>query len=265
MTNQWPGMLPMEEIQRRFVRAARDGHLALRAGTPMRMPAPNGLGDILRRGGGGSLGVSGGLTLIKNAAAFTAPSFQTTPSHRRTATGVEHFATVQRTTSRDAVHESFYPAPGEHIRPGMTQVINRQTFTHYWLISQQVSDLIREGEQEHLDDAARAYELTYKKVEDEINALAGQTFGPARTPFEATRLAEAALAARLPQQLGLDAANWARVLDRLLQQSRTRDTSQWHALSIDPPRTVGRKILHPVSTTGATRIRQVPSSRVVNY
>lgn len=172
---------------------------------------------------------------------------------------------VQPATSGDATHDSFYPTAGEHLRPGMIQQIGGRTYRHYWLVSNPIADLLRRGEQEHLDDAARAYELTYKRIENEINALVGQRFGPASTPADADRLAQGALARSLPPQLGTDPANWVRVLDRLLAQTRVRDTNGWHALSIDPPRTVGPKILHPVTTTATTRIGPVSSSQVVNY
>jgi hypothetical protein len=223
------------------------------------------MADILRRSGNSSLGTSGGLTLIKNAAAFTAPRFVTANQVQRTGSRVEHYAVIQHTSANDATHESFYPAAGDHERPGMTQQINGKSYQHYWRISQQVSSLIRQGEQEHLDDALRAYELTYKLIADAINGMAGQRFGPSRTPSEAERLAEAALARKLPSQLGTDPGKWVQVLDRLLGQTMTRDTQGWHALSIDPPVTVGNMIVHPVSTTSTTQIGRVPSSRVVNY
>src|SRR5579862_7148413 len=91
---------------------------------PLAKAAPSGLGEILRLGGKQSLGVSGGLTLIKSAAAFTPPSFTTTNSHERKGTSVEHYSEVQRTISKEASHDSFYPTAGEHIRPGMVQKID---------------------------------------------------------------------------------------------------------------------------------------------
>jgi hypothetical protein len=232
---------------------------------PQAKAAPSGLSEILRLSGKPSLGVSGGLTLIKSAAAFTVPAFLTKNTHDGKGAGVQHFSVVQRTTSQEASHDSFYPMAGEHIRPGMVQTINKRQFTHFWVISQSISDLIRQGEQEHLDDAARAYELTYKKVENEINALAGQQFGPASSPAAADALALAALEARLPKELGTDPANWVRVLDRLLTQTQVRDTKNWHALSTDPPKTVAGKILHPVVVTSTTSVGRTPSSQVVNY
>jgi hypothetical protein len=259
-----PHELELSEIQRLATRTEA-GVLVLRAGSPSSQPAPGGMADILRRGGQGSLGVTGGLTLTKNAAAFTAPRFVTTNQAQRTGYRVDHYATVQRTTSADATHECFYPAAGDHLRPGMSQQIGGRTYQHYWRISRQISDLIRDGEQEHLDDALRAYELTYRCVENAINALAGQRFGPASTPAAAEQLAAAALARSLPSQLGTDPSTWVRVLDRLLGQSRARDSQGWHALSIDPPLTIANRIVHPVSTTRTTQIGRVASSQVVNY
>jgi hypothetical protein len=268
MERQTPRAASLAEIERLRIRALADSVSGVcLAGAPAVRTAPNGLADIMRRGGRGhNLGVSGGLTLTKNSAAFTPPRLDTTMRSVRTGTRVEHYARVQRTTSHDATHDCFYPGPGDHLRPGMTQQIGGRTYNHYWRVSPQVSTLLRRGEQEHLDDALRAYQLTYQLIENTINALAaGREFGPATTPFEATRLAQAELARRLPAQLGTNPANWVRVLDRLLTQTRTRDTNGWHALDIDPPQTIGNRIIHPVVTTSTTRIGQVPSSRVVNY
>lgn len=261
-----PQPLPLSVLMQVACRASSEpGLTILFAGTPTAKSAPGGMGDIIQRSGQSSLGVSGGLTLIKSAAAFTAPSFVTRNDHRRIGNRVEHYACVERTSAQDATHESYYPAPGDHLRPGMTQQIGGRTYNHHWRISPQVSQLIRQGEQEHLDDASRAYELTYKRIENEINALAGQRFGPASTPGQAALLAEQSLSARLPRELGTDPAQWVRVLDRLLTLSRTRDANGWHGLAIDPPVTDGTRIIHPVSTAPATRIGSVPSNQVVNF
>jgi hypothetical protein len=147
----------------------------------------------------------------------------------------------------------------------MTQTINGKVFTHYWRISSNVSALIRRGEEEHLADAQRAYDLTYRLISDTINALAKERFGPAGTPGEATKLAEAALARRLPRALGTNPSNWVAVLNRLLDATKTRDTQGWHAVSADPPRTVADRIIHPVATTPTTKIGRVPPSQIVNY
>lgn len=253
-------------IQRLTAQAvARTEDILAFAGTASVQPAPNGLGTITSRGGSATLGSTGGLTLIKNAAAFTIPSFATHNSVVRQGSTVHHYAQVQRTTSGDATHECYYPGPGDHVRPGMTQQIGRQLYTHHWRISQQVSELIRRGEEEHLADAQRAYELTYKLIADTINSMVGLRCGPALNPAEANRLAEAELANRLPRQLGTDPRNWVAVLNRLLGQTQERDRRNWHAISNNPPQTTKNRIIHPVVTTASTRIGQVPSSQVVGY
>jgi hypothetical protein len=147
----------------------------------------------------------------------------------------------------------------------MTQRIGGKVFDHFWRISQQVSVLMRRGEEEHLADAERAYNLTYKLIADTINSMAGHRCGPASNPREAERLAEAELAKRLPSQLGTDPRNWVETLNRLLVQTKERDRKGWHSIIIGPEFTEGNKIIHPVDTTESTRIGEVPSSDVVSY
>jgi len=256
----------MEQLEQIAARASTDaGGILAFAGTASMQAAPGGLGTIISRGGAATLGATGGLTLIKDAAAFSIPEFTTRTSATRQGYAVQHYAEVGRTTSVDAVHECFYPGPGDHARPGMTQRIGSTLYTHYWRISADMSDLIRRGEEEHLADAQRAYELTYGLIADTINSLVGRRFGPARTPRDAERLAEAELERRLPRELGTNPRDWVAALNRLLLQTQERDRSGWHAVSIDPPQTEGQKIVHPVSTTPTTRIGQVTSSQVVRY
>lgn len=235
------------------------------AGTPALQAAPGGMSEILRRSGVSTLGTTGGLTQTKSAAAFTPPAFRTRNVAERRGPTVEHFAEVERTAARDATHDCYYPGAGDHLRPGMTQQIGGRTLTHYWRVSPQMSALIRQGEEEHLADAARAFAITYQLVADTINALAGRRFGPASTPAAAQALAEAELARRLPAALGVDPARWVSVLDRLLLQTKARDRQGWHGLTTGPPVTEGTKIVHPLMSDTGTRIGTVPSSQVVNY
>lgn len=245
--------------------AASGRYILARAGTATPQLPPNGMAFILSKGGTGSLGFNGGLTPIKHSASFTAPVFITKTSYERKGYVVDHFAEVLATTAADIEHDSYYPAPGDHLRPGMTQTINKKKYDHYWRITPEISKLIQQGEEEHLADAARAFELTYKLIADTINGMVGTKFGPRETPGAATKYAEAELARRLPRELGGDSANWPKVLDRLLDQTLERDKKGWHSLSIDPETTEGDKIIHLVSVTSTTRVGQVPSSQVVNY
>jgi len=235
------------------------------AGSTAEKSTPNGLGAIMRESEGTILGVTGGLTLIKSAAAFQAPSFVTTTTSVRNGNQVQHFAEIRPSVSADATHDSYYLGPGDHLRPGSEQKIGGKNYTHYLRISPGVSELIRQGEQEHLDDAMRAYNLTYKLIADEINAMVGQRFGPAQTPDKATQLAEAALAKRLPSELGVEPSNWVAVLDRLLLMTKTRDKNGWHSLITDPPKTSRNTIIHVVSTGPKFQVGHVSSTEVVNY
>src|SRR5262245_30286445 len=137
--------------------ATADAEVSCRfVGSSAAKSAPDGLGFIMSQRKTTSLGIAGGLTLISNAPAFTAPQFRTTTSAVRRGTSVEHYAEVQRTTPKDATHPSYYPGSGDHRRPGMTQTIGKRVFVHYWRISPNISALIRSGVEEHIEDAQRA-------------------------------------------------------------------------------------------------------------
>ena len=205
-------MVSLEAIQRLAAEAVASAEaIPAFAGTAIVQPAPNGLRTIISRSGSATLGSTGGLTLIKNAAAFTIPSFVTQNSAVRQGSTVQHYAQVQTTTSGDATHDCYYPAPGDHVRPGMTQRISGQQYTHFWRISRQISELIRQGEEEHLADAQRAYELVYKLIADTINSMVGRRFGPASTPAEATRLAGDRTRKQASQSIGGGPAELGRV------------------------------------------------------
>jgi hypothetical protein len=134
----------------------------------------------------------------------------------------------------------------------------------YWEISEEFSDLIRQGEQEHLDDARRAYELTYKCVENEINKLVGRQFGPAQSPGEAEAMAAAELARRLPSQLGANPANWVAALDRLLNMTDLRDKNLWHAVSTDSIRQENGKVIERLKPATFFKVGEVPSRQLVH-
>jgi hypothetical protein len=242
----------------RFARNS-EGVLLCFAGTPVAKSAPNGMKEILSLGNASSPRATAGLTPIKSAAAFTAPAFQTTTSYLRSGHKVEHYATVLRTISKDATHDSFYPASGLHQKP----LTSGQRTPEYWEITDRLSELIRQGEQEHLNDALRAYELTYKHIENEINKLAGIRFGPAASPGAATQLALDELGRRLPKQLGTNPADWVKALDRLLQMTLARDKNLLHSLETDSIRQDQGKTIELLKPSTFFRVGQVPSSQIV--
>lgn len=237
------------------------------AGTPIVQNPPGGIRFIAGRSGGGGLGTAGGLTLRKNAAAFTTPVFTTTNRHQRTNGRNQHFATVQPTQTADVIHDSFYPGPGDHEFPAVAPALagGASRYQSFYRISPALSNLIRQGEQEHLDDLQRAYELTYSLIARVINQISQREFGPANTPNEADQLAEQTLARLLPAALGSHPINWPRMLDRLLDMTETRDRQGWHSLSIGPPTRNGSDVIYPLHQEPTFRVGQVPSNQVVNY
>jgi hypothetical protein len=264
MIHNTPRQLPMYEIARLAETADRDPALFVcRAGSPKPLPPPGGLTEILGKSKAGNKMIPG-VTLIKNAAAFRAPAFVTTSTVEKDGFQRRHYAMVQRTQAEDVVHESYYAAQGDHLQLGKVELVQGRRFQRYWRVTKEMSEMIQRGEQEHLDDARRAFELTYKKIADEINALTNRKFGPADTPAGAEQLALAALTARLPKELGTDPANWVRVLDRLLALSSARDTKGWHYMEIGQVLTEKDRILDVVKPSTFINIG-VASSKVVNY
>lgn len=228
-----------------------------RAGATEGAAPPGGLAGILARSSGG---FTGGWTGVRSSGAFTAPTVTTRNVVERLEVPgrayplTRHYAVLQPTAPADATHESWYPQPGIHHVPRLRR---------RYRISEETSRLIRRGEQEHLDDARRAYDLTYGAVGEVVNRLAqrGTRFGPADSPAEAERLA----LARLEQLLGpltATPSRWPTLLDRLLAMTQRRDDRGWHYLETQPGTHRGGRV-HDVVPGPTTRIG-VPSEQVVD-
>jgi hypothetical protein len=123
--------------------------------------------------------------------------------------------------SPDAVHEALYLLPGDHRHGTRTYTDKGRTYTPYTRIDNDTSDLIRAGEQEHLDDARRAYDLFYGLILATLRAMAGRRFGPAATPSAAEALARAEFDKQLPPALSVSQpayrAVWITVLRRVAE------------------------------------------------
>ncbi len=125
--------------------------------------------------------------------------------------------------------------------------------------------LIQQGEQEHLNDAQRAYDLTYGLITSTINQMGSREFGPATTPGNATQLAEQELTRLLPTALGSHPRNWFTMLDTLLAMTNSRDLQGWHNLSSGRSITEGNNTIYPLQQDPSFNVGQVPSDQVVNY
>lgn len=278
-----PSPSPLRNIEQTSrAAAANPGVEVMFAGSVAEKAAPGGAGAINGMNNEPILGgIIPGWTGIKNAPAFTPPTFETANSVvEREGNQKDHYAWVRPTGSKDAEHESYYPGPGDHEHPThKSQVKGGKTFKYFLRISKAMSDLIKSGEQEHLDDAQRAYDITYKLVADKINALSkpDKKFGPATTPDKANQMAEAALMNSLPAKIGADTGGgakmfsaWPQMLDKLLGASKKRDNSGWHTLDTNAPKRENQgnnivNVIEEVSTTSSTAIGKHPSDEVVDY
>lgn len=252
-----------------------DGH-AGHAGSPTVDPAPDGYNDLDSKSKSG-LGAPAGLTLIPNAVAFTTPQFKTTASHNRTPTTVEHFATIdQPAASPDVVHDCWYLGQGRHKwgTAGTKYAHKGKKYLPVIEVSQPTSDLIKAGEQEHLNDAKQSYDMTYGLIVSKMQALAGTKYGPATTPDNAYQLALNAFSATLPPVLSITPPNttsvWPRTLDDLLGQSKkVRDESGFHQVEINQSGSywddATLEHVYPLATTGKTKIPSDPSNTAIKY
>ncbi len=234
------------------------------AGVPLKKAPPGGMQFIADQSG--PIGLGGkpaGYTAIKSAAAFAAPSFVTKMSAEKDGYKRRYFVEVQPTSATDVTHASYYPAPGTHDNAVSEQ--KDGTYRYYWTISEKISELIRAGEQEHLNDAQRAFDLTYGLIAREINAMTKERFGPADTPQAAEKMAEAELARRLPAALGTDPANWFNVLEAMLDMTLKRDRGHLHDVIPGKPVERGKTFYFPLKETDQTSIDQVGSDQIVDY
>lgn len=235
------------------------------AGVTQHKDPPDGMAFIAAQGTTVMLAASpAGYTGIKHAAAFTVPSLVTRNTVEMEGFARRHFAEVEPTTAADATHDSFYLGAGDHDN-GTSTGGGTTTYRYFTRVSPQISDLIRRGEQEHLDDAQRAFDLSYGLAAREINALVGRRFGPASTPSAAEALARTELASRLPAALGTDPAAWVRALDAMLAMSSQRDRRGLHDIEPGPSIRRGNTFYKPLRVTGQTAIGQIPSDQIVNY
>lgn len=263
ISTQKPEASSLAHIERQARSASTVGTVAVAlAGSPQVKDAEGGMAEILSKSSGGTIGVAGGLTIAYDD--FKEPKLKISVESKVEGDKEQFFAKIQSTSTKDAVHDSYYPGPGLHKRPGMTQTVGDKTFQYYWKIRPKIAQLIKKGEQEHLNDHKRAFELTYGRVEKAINKLADKKIGPAKSATAAKKQAIARLASALPAKLGVSPEKWHKTLIRLLKATEHRDRKRWHALDSEGPmKTVDTKRITVVGKASTTKIGQVPPKKVV--
>jgi hypothetical protein len=179
-------------------------------------------------------------------------------------------ARVQPTANDRPQPTSLYPAPGVH-QLGTNAGGQQQ----HLLVTQQMSEVIRQGEAEHLLDLEWARHLSYDRAAAAINAAADSDGPVAATPDAARQGAEAQVCAALPPQLrwarGTDPVRpWVRAYSRMAHVTIERDEAGWHAMTsafvLDPAekRAVGVPIGDELTRyVGGPQVGQHPSAPLV--
>lgn len=197
--------------------------VALGAGAPTPAPAPGGAQRIRDTRGGGS-----------RAAGYTSLPVPTPPelrvdTPRREGDG--WVAPVHPTRSVPDTPVSLYPGPGVHdLGSGPT---GQRRHLH---VTEEMSELVQRGEQEHLLDLEWARHLSYDRAAAAVNAAAEAPAAPRPTPEAARAAALETVRAGLPGALrwapGEDPGlRWRRAYSRLAHATIERDQNGWHNLT----------------------------------
>ncbi len=195
-----------------------------RVRTDLPQDPPGGVREIRRVGGGGTLGHTRALMDP------SPPLFRLRDAESREgAVGVR----PNRTRAPELDFEVRYPTPGRHL---LYEGIHLE-------VSADWSATILQGEEEHVADQTIAWQDTWRRVAEAVNAMADGAPVTAATPDEARRAAWRQFVASLPPQLrpaGRDPSEEAQLaawgfeqpnsaFRRLIGESkRARDDSQWH-------------------------------------
>ena len=163
----------------------------------------------------------------------TRPTGSTTPQWNIRGTGAAAAGRwegrVQPTTAGDVQIAARYPAPGVY---PMAQ--GASTRPKRALVNDDVSELVRDGEQEHSNDFHLAHHNVYDTVATAINTLAAQPAKSGPNIGDVHRQWREELRAALPAPLQAPVseispnAPWTSVVARLNGLSNQRDTNHWH-------------------------------------
>lgn len=257
-----PGARAALALQRSVGNRAATAFFVQRAGAPRQMDEPDGLAEINMQPPPrySILGPAGRTQALDD---FQAPRLEISIAAAGPRGG-GFVARAQPTSSRDSVHRSWYPGPGRHRQGAVLRGGQRRE--SFYFIPPAQSVLIRRGEQEHLNDHLRAYQLSYERLATVINSVARREFSGASE--QAARAAVLADFRRRLTRLGMqafhDPASWHDNLIALLRLSSARDNNGWHTLQPGRPRVVRGVDVTPLVPGPDFRIGR-SSASVVSY
>jgi hypothetical protein len=163
--------------------------------------------------------------------------------------------------------EEWWPTTGRH-----------QLAEHWFLdVNKDWEDKVHEGEDEHVRDSTRAWEVTWKKVAETLEALSKEPGPPATTDEAAQRAIWKRFVKALPAPLRpegdlptLEAqrAKWAPTpsttfFSRLFEATRWRDRDGWHSTGTKPVDIGGKDQIGEVDK-GTSNIGDVTSVKFID-
>lgn len=155
---------------------------------------------------------------------------------------------------------AYYTAAGTH------ETYDKDGNEIHLHVSTAMSEVLKAGEQEHCDDHAEAYKISYKEAETIIRKLEGKTFGPKPTQEETEQLVRDEFTANLThKELGNTGYDWNEAWRKLIGKTHQRDDKKWHTVTSERTRTDPDGISTYEMSPGGSEIGKHPSTEIIKY
>ena len=133
-------------------------------------------------------------------------------------------------------------------------------------VSEEISERIRAGEQEHADDIKHARDISLKEAEAVLDKhVIGTTFPAAATKQEAEQRVLDRITANLTHPgLGNDQSKWGEIYRMLYSKTEERDRKGWHKFSQAYREEANGEVTYTVVDV-RTKIGETPSAKLIAY
>ncbi len=208
---------------------AATGQLLGLARTDQRKRPPDGAREIMEAGSGGQRGLTR-TSYVANPPIFRVARVEQTGGSWSTRPNTVRLPSLD--------HEVFYPAPGRHRLRALGE-----SASQYLDVTDEWSGRLLQGEEEHVGDIDRAWQMTWGRVAEVINGMAAGEPMTGPTQDAARTAAWHEFRCRLPaplwpagdtptteaQEAQWGAENDGTIFRKLMRESRrARDFSNWH-------------------------------------